>query len=133
MNVDERARQRAMNGEVWLRGLFMLLFLVAYNIAEFIIVLLAIFQFVAVLVTGRANEPLLEFGNNLSVYVYEVFQFLTFNSEIRPFPFSPWPEEETGGGIWLAGDGTDDADITDDAEMNGAETEDPADPSDTSG
>jgi hypothetical protein len=72
-----------------------------------------IFQFLAVLVTGRANEPLLQFGKNLSVYILEILEFQTFNTELRPFPFSPWPDEEPGGDEWVDGaffdDSVDDA------------------------
>jgi hypothetical protein len=78
----------------------MLLFAIVYSIAEAIIVLLAIFQFVALLITGQVNELLLRFGKNLSVFMFDILEFQTFNSEIKPFPFSPWPDEEHGG-EWL--------------------------------
>jgi len=39
-------------------------------------------------------------GNNLSFFALETFQYLTFNSNLRPFPFSPWPDEEPGGDLW---------------------------------
>lgn len=98
--MKEETRERLVDGSIWLRGLYMLFFAIAYNIAEVIIVLLAIFQFFAVLITGRVNEVLLQFGNNLSVYAFDIFQFVTFNSEDRPFPFSPWPDEAPGGSEW---------------------------------
>ena len=102
--MEDSTRERLVDGNIWLRGLHMVIFLVAYNIAEAIIVLLSIFQFFCVLITGSANEPLLRFGKNLSVYAGDVFEFLTFNSEIRPFPFEPWPDEEPGGDDWRSSD-----------------------------
>ena len=83
-----------------MRGVFMVLFLIAYNIVEFLILLAALFQFVAVLFTGRVNETVLRLGNNLSLFALETFQYLTFNSNLRPFPFSPWPDEEPSGDLW---------------------------------
>jgi len=79
----------------------MVLFAIAYSIAEFVIVCIAIFQFFAALITGRVNEPLLRFGNNLSTYVYQVFRYQTFNSEVRPFPFTDWPDEPQTENDWL--------------------------------
>ena len=99
--MKEATRQRLVSSNIWTRALYMVLYMIAYSIAEAIIVLLAIFQFLSVLISGRANEPLLEFGKNLSVFIYEVLEFQTFNTEIRPFPFSPWPDEERGGDTWL--------------------------------
>ena len=99
--MEDETREKLTNGNVWVRGFHSILFLIAYNIAEIILILLAIFQFLSVLITGRANEPLLRFGKNLSIYVEEIFEFLTFNTEVRPFPFEPWPDEPAGGQQWL--------------------------------
>ena len=99
--MDESTRERLINPNIWLRGLYMIFFFVAYKIAEVILLLLGLFQFVTVLFTGKANEPLLRFGRNLAVFVEQVFEFLTFNVEDKPFPFEPFPDEPLGGEIWL--------------------------------
>ena len=98
--MKEETRENLIDEGIWRRGVFMLVFLIAYNIAEVLIVLITLFQFVTVLFTGRVNEAVLRLGNNLSIFVFEAFQFLTFNSNIRPFPFSPWPDEEYGADQW---------------------------------
>lgn len=76
----------------WLRGLFMLIFALFYSVAEFVLAVVAIFQFLVLLFTGAPNARLLTFGRQLSVYVYHVFLFLTFNRDDKPFPFAPWPD-----------------------------------------
>ena len=98
--MKEEMRENLIDEGIWMRGVFMVLFLIAYNIVEFLILLVALFQFVAVLFTGRVNEAVLRLGNNLSFFALETFQYLTFNSNLRPFPFSPWPDEEPGGDLW---------------------------------
>ena len=98
--MKEEMRENLIDEGIWMRGVFMILFLIAYNIVEFLILLVALFQFVAVLFTGRVNEAVLRLGNNLSFFALETFQYLTFNSNLRPFPFSPWPDEEPGGDLW---------------------------------
>ena len=98
--MKENTRENLVRRDIWIRALYMLLFAIVYSVAEAIVVLLAIFQFVALLITGQVNELLLRFGKNLSVFMFDILEFQTFNSEIKPFPFSPWPDEEHGG-EWL--------------------------------
>jgi hypothetical protein len=45
-----------------------------------------------VLFTGKPNARLLDVGLSLAQYVYQVVEYLTFNTEVRPFPFdAEWP------------------------------------------
>ena len=78
----------------WLRALYMVLFAVIYNVAEIVLVAVVLLQFVLVLFVGENNRRLLAFGKGLSTYVYQIFLFLTYNSEEMPFPFNPWPAAE---------------------------------------
>jgi len=76
---------------IWKRALFMLLFAVVYSIAEIVVVVVAVFQFFCVLITGARNRQVLDLGQDLSTYVYEILLFETFNTERLPFPFADWP------------------------------------------
>ena len=78
-------------GATWIRGLYMLLFAVLFNVAEFVLAAVAVFQFLAQLITGGVNRRLQSFGANLAAYVQEMTAFLTYASEDRPFPVGPWP------------------------------------------
>ena len=77
---------------VWLRGLYMLVFLFFLGVAKFVAFVVIIFQFLNVLFTTETNQQLLKFGESLSVYHYQVMMFLTYNSEEHPFPMGDWPE-----------------------------------------
>jgi hypothetical protein len=94
MDQDE-LRENLIETSTWVRGLNMLLFIVIYvllyTLAEIVIFGVVIAQFVIKLITGSVNQRLLDLGYSTSTYVYQVFLFLTFVSEERPFPFSPWP------------------------------------------
>lgn len=76
----------------WLRIIFMLLFVVAYQIAELLIALSVVVQVFVVAFTGEQNLFLRQAGANLSLYAYQIYRYLTFNSENKPFPFASWPE-----------------------------------------
>jgi len=78
-------------GSTWIRGLYMLLFAVLFNVAEFVLAAVAIFQFLAHLLTGGVNSRLQTFGANLAAYLQETSAFLTYTDEAKPFPIGPWP------------------------------------------
>lgn len=83
---------------IWIRGLYMLLFLLIVGLAKGIVFAVAVVQFILVAVNDTANEPLRKFGQGLSTYLYDINQFLVFNTEHKPFPFDDWyntaPREE---------------------------------------
>jgi hypothetical protein len=81
-------------GQTWLRGLFMLLFVVIYGITEVIITAVVVLQFLFVLFAGSQNQRLQEFGAGLSTFIYRIMRYWTYNSEDKPFPFTPWPGGE---------------------------------------
>ena len=76
---------------VWLRGLYMLLMMLVLHIFGTVLVVVAIIQFVIVLMNESPNERLVTFGRNLGIYLRQIAHFLTFASEEVPFPFSEWP------------------------------------------
>ncbi|MBN1239822.1 MAG: DUF4389 domain-containing protein [Gammaproteobacteria bacterium] len=77
----------------WLRLVFMLVFVVLYGIAELVTAAVVVLQFLWVLFTGEPNAKLRAFGQSLATYTYQVFRYLTYNSERRPFPFDlDWPQ-----------------------------------------
>lgn len=93
--MKDEIKQRLQKTETWMRGLYMLLFIFVYGLVEFVIILVMLFQFVSIVLSGHTNAQLLKFSQNLAAYVYQIITFLTFNSEQLPFPFSAWPDEKS--------------------------------------
>ena len=89
--MDQKLKDKLIVKSKWLRGLNILLFLFIVWIVKFFILTIAILQFFLVLFTDQTNSRLLEFGEHLSSYVAQVFRYLTYNTEERPYPFAPWP------------------------------------------
>ncbi|MCW8901907.1 MAG: DUF4389 domain-containing protein [Gammaproteobacteria bacterium] len=89
--MNDEIKQNIKEKSTWLRGLYMLLFMIFYGVAEVIIFTVVVFQFVLSLLTRKTNERLLTLGQSLSTYQYQVLIFLTFNSEEHPYPFGAWP------------------------------------------
>ena len=109
MNSD--VKENVKNVDVWIRGLFILIFGVILYFLFGIIWLLVIFQFLTKVFTGELNIHLSGFSHGLTRYAFQILNYITFQSEERPFPFSPWPTADGGGGS--AGSLTSDADATD--------------------
>ncbi|MFW2373075.1 MAG: DUF4389 domain-containing protein [Gammaproteobacteria bacterium] len=87
-DVKDNIRQT----KTWMRALYMLLFAIIYAVTEVIITAVVVFQFLLVLFTGKTNSKLLIFGQSLSTFIYQILQYLTFNTESQPYPFGEWPK-----------------------------------------
>lgn len=99
--MSEMPHQVADRSEIWKRALFMLLFLVLYSAAEIVLKILVLVQLVLALVSGSVNDKLLRLGSSLSIYVRQVFSYLTFNTEQQPFPMDDWPADEAESSPWF--------------------------------
>ena len=89
--MDEKLKSNLTSGKHWLRLLYMIVFAVCLQVASFVMWVLVALQFLFSLIRGEDNENLRTFGASLSKYIFQALQFLTYNSEEKPFPFSDWP------------------------------------------
>jgi hypothetical protein len=72
----------------------MLLMSLALHVSVTLILVVAVIQFVMMLLNDAPNDRLLAFGRSLGRYLQQLANFLTFASEEIPFPFSDWPSGE---------------------------------------
>jgi hypothetical protein len=79
---------------IWMRGLFMLLLGIAFQICGTVLCIVTIIQFVMALLGDSPNARLISFGRSLGNYLRQIVTFLTFATEEMPFPFSEWPAAE---------------------------------------
>lgn len=87
MNYDDQTKLE----NKLLRLVFMVLFAVVYKVLDVVLMLVVMVQYLFHLLTDKDNETLRQLGDGLSCYYYQIFQYLTYNSEEKPFPFSDWP------------------------------------------
>ena len=74
----------------WKRIFFMLVFAVIVSMLRMLLWMVVFLQVASALLTGTPNQNILSFGKTLSVYLYHILLFLTYNTEKIPFPFSDW-------------------------------------------
>lgn len=88
MSLEENVK----NTDVWSRGFFILVSGVIYYLLFFLLLLIVLFQFVSKLTTTELNTQLLDFSDGLTRYINQILRYVTFKSDERPYPFSPWPD-----------------------------------------
>jgi len=88
--MDEQINYNLKQISTWKRIFFMLVFAAIGALVRMILWAVIILQVASTLLTGRANQNVLGFGRSLSVYIYHIMLFLTYNTETLPFPFSAW-------------------------------------------
>lgn len=91
MSTENETAGSAARRPVWIRGVFMLFFLFAFGIAQALLALAAVVQFLSLLIAGGPNEFIARFGHSLGLWLRQTARFQTAASEERPFPWAPWP------------------------------------------
>ncbi len=81
----------------WLRGLWMLIFIIFFGIAETLLGILALVQFIWLIATGGPNRALRDFGAALGHWMQDVARFQCCASDDKPFPWGKWPSTEAEG------------------------------------
>jgi hypothetical protein len=86
--LEQNVKQKS----TWVRLFFMIVFAFLYGLSRLVIGAVVVIQFFYVLLTGETKEQLKTFGHSLAIYSYEIIDYLTFNTDDKPFPFEgSWP------------------------------------------
>jgi hypothetical protein len=86
MHEETYAPQR----NIWMRGLFMLIFLALFGLAETVLLVVALVQFLWMLFTKEKNDGLADFGQSLGRWLGRVAEFQTGATDDKPFPWGKW-------------------------------------------
>ncbi len=89
MQVDAQAQA---SGSKWLRLLYMVLFFIFYRVAEIVMWAVTAFQVLCALLLGGPHPRAQALGESLARYAAQCWRYLTYNSEMKPFPFAEWPD-----------------------------------------
>lgn len=79
--------------KVW-RLIAMIAFAFMANFALFAIVVLSALQFVVVFMEGKPNKELQSIITKLESYLSEAIAFLSYKTDVMPFPFSSLPKSK---------------------------------------
>jgi hypothetical protein len=85
-------REDLQREHILLRVLWMLVFVIVWQLAEIVLGAVVLLQLGYRAFYGAPNGGLLSFGDSLSQYLAQIGRFGTFNTEGKPWPFADWPE-----------------------------------------
>lgn len=91
---QEQIKQNLQDGNQWMRILYMFLLAIALYVSMLVTGAVIVIQALFALVTGEDNSNLRSLGAGLTRYITQIFSFLTYNDERKPFPFAAWGEVE---------------------------------------
>ena len=91
--MNEDIKKNVTRRSIWLRLGFMIVMSMAFSVAGFVTSAVIAFQFLASLFIGQTNAQLTRFGRNMARYLQQITVYMTFATEEKPFPFTPWPDE----------------------------------------
>ena len=92
MNVPQPVNPPA-SPDLGIRVIYMLLFAVEFWALCWILAATTVVQLIVRLLNGRPNPDLTRFGASLARYARQVIEYLTFVTELAPYPFTAWPVE----------------------------------------
>ena len=96
--MNEDIKQNVKARDTWVRLAYMILFGVIFYFGQFVVALVAVVQFLHKLLNGAPHARLKVFGAGLATFYREIVDFLSYQSERIPFPFSPWPRTAAADG-----------------------------------
>lgn len=91
--MEAQIKENIKSKPQWTRAFFMVINVIFFEVAKWIAFLVIVFQFVFTLISGKPNENMVRFGKELTLYIGQLLEFLTYNSEEKPFPFQKWPSK----------------------------------------
>ena len=81
--------------KLWLHGLIMLVLVLLVNLAQTVLGICAILQFLWMLFAQERNAGITRFGQGIAHWLAVTARFLTGESDERPFPWTPWMPSDT--------------------------------------
>lgn len=81
----------SQNNQIPSNAIVRMFFVVLFNLINWfvgkIIILLAVYQFISHLLTGRVAECTIRWGEAMSNWTWQMMLFMTYKTERMPFPF----------------------------------------------
>ena len=89
--MDDQTKHNLLSPELWMRFVFMLITGLFVQLAAALMWVVVLVQFIFVAITGEPNGNLRRFAASLAIYIFQCWQFLSFGSNDKPYPFQDWP------------------------------------------
>ena len=81
----------ALTRKLPVRALLMLLMCLAFQLAAWVLIAIALLQLGFAVFSDQPNPRLQDLGRSVGRYLGQIAGFVSFATEAAPFPFSDWP------------------------------------------
>lgn len=98
--MDTKDIKRELSvADKWIRLLFIALYVVLFRLAELVLAVTVLLQFLWTLFSGTPNPSLREFGRRAGEWLRQIVEYMTHAADDRPWPFGrDWPDSAEPGG-----------------------------------
>jgi hypothetical protein len=98
MEIDDELKSNISSADTWLRLVLIVIFgFVTSLVAMPVVWVLAGVQFIFSLITGHPNDNLHRILHTFAAWLNQVFSYMLYVSDRKPFPLSDLPEFDDSG------------------------------------
>jgi cytoskeletal protein RodZ len=87
-------KEKGDHSEIFSRIFYTVLFCFIGWVTLWVFTFVVLIQFGFLLITGQVNKNLKGFNKEIGLFLYDMIKYLSFQSDIKPFPFRDWPYDE---------------------------------------
>jgi len=80
--------------EIFSRLFYTILFFIIGWVSLWIFSFVVVIQFGFMLITGQVNTNLKGFNKEVGLFLFDLMKYLSFQANVKPFPFRDWPYDE---------------------------------------
>ncbi|MGB3621889.1 MAG: DUF4389 domain-containing protein [Ketobacter sp.] len=80
-----------------LTALYMILFYLIFTLTSYVLIGIGVLQFAVRLLSGGPQPELQRFGLRFGRYLMQIVQYISMQTNIKPYPFSEWPQDAESG------------------------------------
>ncbi len=78
---------------IWVNFFLKVIYLIFLNFIIPFFGFITLLQFLFSLGSKKPNDNLISFSKKISIYIYQIINFITYSSDERPWPFNSFPDK----------------------------------------
>jgi len=95
INEKNSSESSEKNAEIFSRVFYTILLAIIGWVALWVFAFVVVIQFGFLLITGQVNTNLKGFNKEVGLFLFDIIKYLSFQSNVKPFPFRDWPYDES--------------------------------------
>ena len=78
---------------IWVNFFLKVIYLIFLNFIIPFLGFITLLQLLFSLGSKKPNDNLISFSKKISIYIYQIINFITYSSDERPWPFNAFPDK----------------------------------------